>query len=79
MRKGGEGRKNRTVWARGDLVATVIKAVKAGSGRPTSRPGRRSPAPASASWPGEWRRRGRAGEGRMMDADGTGPDRTALH
>ena len=34
MRKGGEGRKNRTVWARGELVATVIKAVKAGE-RPT--------------------------------------------
>jgi hypothetical protein len=30
MRKGGEGRKNRTVWARGELGATVIKAVKAG-------------------------------------------------
>jgi hypothetical protein len=34
MRKGGEGRKNRTVWARGEPVATVIKAVKAGE-RPT--------------------------------------------
>lgn len=34
LRKGGEGRKNRTVWARGELVATVIKAVKAGA-RPT--------------------------------------------